>query len=330
MQISFEAIKKATNGVIDTFVENGRLNFRRFTDKQLKYFADTLNSMNKPSKATATSSVIIDFYTDATELKGSFYCTRATTRAQCFLDVYVNGQMVTHAGEMLNEEKADFNLTFNTYLGDGEKRVTIFLPNLFKAELQSLTLKGGQKFTPVKKDKNVIFFGDSITQGYTSDFASYTYVNRLAYKNNWKALNMGLGATIFDCADLDENLPFAPEEIFIAYGTNDWIKSPNLSGLMSEYLTKLQSIYKGVKINLITPVWRGDVTEVQNGNGEKQSFSDLQAQIKGVAKEFDNLTVIDGLKLIPHYPDYFREDLLHPNDLGFLLYAESLTKELEL
>ena len=112
MQISFEAIKKATNGVIDTFIEKGRLNFRRFTDKQLKYFADTLNSMNKPSKATATSSVIIDFYTDATELNGSFYCTRATTRAQCFLDVYVNGQMITHAGEMLKPEKTDFNLTF--------------------------------------------------------------------------------------------------------------------------------------------------------------------------------------------------------------------------
>ena len=328
MQLSFDLIKTATNGVIGTFVKDNRLNFRRFTDKQIEYFKATLNDMNKPNKAIATSGVVIDFYTDATELKGSFYCSRATTRSQCFIDVYVDGQMVTHVGEKVPEEKFDYLIDFTTALGCGEKRVTIFLPNLFKAELQSLSIIGGQKFIPVKKDKNVMFFGDSITQGYISDFASYTYVNRLSYYKNWNAINFGMGSTIFDANDLDEDIPFTPDEIFIAYGTNDWTKSPDLEGMMRAYLTKLQATYKGVRLTVITPVWRGEQEEYMIKKGITQTFSELQTQIKDIASEFENVRIIDGLKLIPHYPDYFVEDILHPNDLGFIAYADGLIREL--
>lgn len=330
MVIDFKLIEGATSGVISTFVEEGRLNFKRFTDRQIEYFKATVNDMNKQNKAVATSSVIIDFYTDAKSLEFSLYCTRATTRAQCYTDVYVDGVMVSHHGCLVPENASFYKLESLTDLGEGRKRVTIFLPNLFKAQLERFILIGGQEFTPVEKDKRVLFIGDSITQGYISNFASYTYVNRLAYKNNWNALNLGMGATIFDAKDLDPDLPFTPQEIFIAYGTNDWAKSPDIEGMMREFIKKIQSTYEGVKINLITPIWRGDEEQNLSKHNLKQTFSQLQELIKRVASEFENLVVIDGLKLVPHCKEFFVEDILHPNDLGFLAYAEGLMRELKI
>lgn len=330
MVIDFKLIERATNGVISTFVEEGRLNFKRFTDKQIEYFKATVNDMNKQNKAVATSSVIIDFYTDAKRLEFSLYCTRATTRAQCYADVYVDGAMVSHHGCLVPEDAPFYILDSATDLGEGRKRVTIFLPNLFKAQLEKLILFGGQEFTPVEKDIKVLFIGDSITQGYISNFASYTYVNRLAYKNNWNALNLGMGATIFDAKDLDPDLPFIPQEIFIAYGTNDWAKSPDIEGMMREFIKKIQSTYKGIKINLITPIWRGDEEQNVSKHNLKQTFSQLQELIIRVANEFENLVVIDGLKLVPPCKEFFVEDVLHPNDLGFLIYAEGLMRELKI
>ena len=38
-------------------------------------------------------------------------------------------------------------------------------------------------------------------------------------------------------------------------------------------------------------------------------------------EEKRGFTVVDGLTLVPHHPDYFAADCLHPNDRGFGAYA---------
>jgi hypothetical protein len=37
---------------------------------------------------------------------------------------------------------------------------------------------------------------------------------------------------------------------------------------------------------------------------------------------------INGLELVPPSPEYFRDEYLHPNDLGFCLYAQGVIKQM--
>ena len=37
---------------------------------------------------------------------------------------------------------------------------------------------------------------------------------------------------------------------------------------------------------------------------------------------------VDGLSLVPPIPEFFADTNLHPNDLGFSLYAENLCRQL--
>ena len=41
------------------------------------------------------------------------------------------------------------------------------------------------------------------------------------------------------------------------------------------------------------------------------------------------VTVIDGRTLTPHLPEFYSDKVLHPNALGFGVYAENLIKAIK-
>ena len=41
-----------------------------------------------------------------------------------------------------------------------------------------------------------------------------------------------------------------------------------------------------------------------------------------------NMVVIDGYDMIPHRTEYLDDELVHPNDIGYALYAQNLIKAL--
>ena len=53
----------------------------------------------------------------------------------------------------------------------------------------------------------------------------------------------------------------------------------------------------------------------------KRDMVEAEAEARG-------FYVINGLKLVPPLDDFYADRYLHPNDLGFGLYAENLIKEL--
>ena len=40
-------------------------------------------------------------------------------------------------------------------------------------------------------------------------------------------------------------------------------------------------------------------------------------------EEKAGFSVLDGMTLVPHLPEFFSDKFLHPNDLGFGIYAEN-------
>jgi len=52
-------------------------------------------------------------------------------------------------------------------------------------------------------------------------------------------------------------------------------------------------------------------------------FVNFCENVKKIAGQYPNVTVVDGFKLVPHLPEYYL-DKLHPNVIGAELYARNL------
>ena len=51
--------------------------------------------------------------------------------------------------------------------------------------------------------------------------------------------------------------------------------------------------------------------------------------ISDEAGKYPNMTVVDGIKLTPHVPAFYSDLYLHPNDIGFSIYAKNLVGEIK-
>ena len=319
-RIEYDLLKTAIFGSLKTFEEDGVIKMRRFTDKQMEHFDETLNYINKPKKCRASSGMNIDFYTDSTAVKLDLNCYVASSQAACYVDIYVDGIMKGHFGY---NAKEDGKISAELELGAGKKRVTIWLPCLFDVNIVDFSLDEGACFEPAKKDCNIMFLGDSITQGYTSEFSSLTYTNIITRHLNAHCINHGIGAAVFDASDLDTDFPFRPDIIFVAYGTNDWYHSADkdLAINADAFYQKLCKLFPQAKIYAILPIWRANIARVSEI--ATMSFDEMHTVLADICNKY-NVDVIDGRELTPHCAKFFRPDGTHPNEMGFLQYGENL------
>ena len=82
---------------------------------------------------------------------------------------------------------------------------------------------------------------------------------------------------------------------------------------------------KMLQIFAITPIWRKDMNE-QRKFGD---FRKIEEDIREIVKNIKNITVISGFDFVPKDEKYFSDLSLHPNDEGFMHYAENLCNELK-
>ena len=90
---------------------------------------------------------------------------------------------------------------------------------------------------------------------------------------------------------------------------------------IEEYYEKLMGIYGKTPVLCILPLWRGDV------EGGEPTLIEFCGKLKKIAEKYDNVTIVDGFKLVPHLPEYFL-DKLHPNCLGCEWYGRNLVEEI--
>lgn len=320
MQVNFETLKSAVFGAQRIKVENDALTLNRFTDKQQSFIdlnPDEVRLMKE--KGQTTAGICFDFHTDSQNLKISVNSYIKTAQTLCYVDVLVNGEIVAHDGYNENECKS---FTIKTSLGKGEKRVTIYMPNLFGAKVTEFELDDGATFVPYEEQNKFLFHGDSITQGYSAEYPSKSYANIISRTLNAHCVNQAIGGAVFN-ADLIDDVGFTPDKIFVAYGTNDWSKHKDFTNNSLAFFAKLKEVYKDSKIYVITPIWRGNIKE--KTKTAQCSFKKMRSIIEKNALIY-GLTVVDGDKLVPHDPKFFMQDVLHPNDEGFKHYAQNLCR----
>ncbi len=322
MILNTKDLSAIITGALRTWEENGEFHACRFTEKQTELYARK-NGGELLKKAYATASMTLDFITDAEELSFDWFMREASSRRFYHFDFYVDGVMTAHFDAEKTTACARGHASFA--IPEGKHHITLYLPNLMMTTLYNAELKNATFFEPVKKTRKIYFIGDSITQGYDAIYPSMSYANRVAGVLRAEVLNQAVGSEIFDANVLDEALPYAPELVVIAYGTNDWGKCAShdeFFGNADAFFARAKEVFPRAQITYISPIWRGETENEKSPVGEFFAC----AKELGALAEAHGIYHIDGNTLVPHLSDFYSDRFLHPNDLGFSFYAENLIK----
>lgn len=335
MRLTYEQIKAITCGAVSVEQTRDGICFYRFTEEQRAIYQG--KQENLALLSMGTSGIKFCFETDSEHLylKGNFQ--RASSRSYFSLDVLVNGVPVGYMdnfsgselspGEIIEQvfPVGDFEKEFS--LGPGRKQVAVHLPWNKFVTLLALSLDDGSFVTPIKQEKKLLAFGDSITQGVHAMRPSGRYISRLADALGAEEFNKAVGGEIFEPALAATKDGFEPDYIVVAYGTNDWSKStPEVfRKSVKAVFSSLRNNYPAAKIIAITPIWRRD----QQERRAFASFFDIENGIREATAGMENVIVVDGQTLVPHDPKLYADARLHPDDEGFDHYFRNLCKAIE-
>lgn len=328
MKLSFEQIKACTLGAEQVLNTPEGIAFLRFTEEELAVYET--NPLK--DKCGSTAGIRIAFTTDADALTlGLLVKEDGSTRSYFAAELYVNGQptglLKNYSDEMDFLTMRDhcpagaFSGTFA--IGAGEKQVELYLPWSKRTLLTELTLDGAAFCRPVRRERVLLMYGDSITHGYDAKTPSKSYSNRLADALGMQVFNKAIGAECF-FPELAECTPVQkPEIITVAYGTNDWSKRSRETLLANapRFLKALLERHPRATLYVLTPIWRKEQDPTAYG-----SFSLVSEDLAEICKDLPRTVLIRGYDLVPHDESYYADSRLHPGNEGFAHYFENLRK----
>ena len=315
MKLTFEQIKEITVGAVSIWEEENGVHFGKCTKAQIE--AWRIVEAGLVNNAIPTTGVRFDFHTNSSFVK---VCFNSFGK----YEVKING--IFKKQYLFTRESENKEIIIELDGENAENHLVIVLPNHFEAGVvASFEVSDGAYVRPHVFDRKILFVGDSITQGFNSIYNLSSYAYLISDYLNADSVIQGIGGSRFSPSTVLET-GYKPDIVFIAYGTNDFAFVSSLAKMEKnarEYITKLQALYTGAKFFLITPIWRMDEDKIR----EMGTFKEARACIKCVAEKL-SVEVIDGYDLIPQLPE-FMADSIHPNDLGFSLYALNVLKQLQ-
>ena len=325
MKLTFEQIKSAVRGVARVEEIDGKVNFFRFTAAQDAFYAERdafYAEWNKGfyRKSHATSGVILEFDTDSWTLELSVEVSSGSSRRFTAHSIFADGKRVGQLGSSIAPDLSSECYEGSFDLGIGTKRVKILFAWAACSKLLALTLDDGASFVPVQKEKTVILFGDSITQGYDAEIPENSYASQLVAALDANGINKAIGGEVF-CPEL-ATLPDAvtPELITVAYGTNDWSHYGALTEDAEAFYRNLRKTYPATPIVAMAPVWRADCKD----HPDRKDFRLVAEALQKIAAEVENVRFVDCFDFIPQDTTLFSDAYLHPNEEGFRHYIRGL------
>lgn len=315
MKLSFEEIKNITFGALEINETDSGMRFHKCTKKQEEAFLSLSPVLGQ--RALSTTGIRLDFHTDSDSF--GFYAPSGKK-----FDLYADGLL--YRQYILGEERT-VTADLSKVKRKRDVRITLYFPaHDLPCVLGGVELDDRSYVTPQRFDRKMLFIGDSITQGWNSKYDSFSYANRVSRFFNAESVINGIGGAYFDPSVFDR-VPFDPDTVIIAYGTNDFSvrkTKEELREKVSAFLSLAADEYVrgGKRVYAISPIPRGDIDAVK----PMGSFFDCRDIIIEEIERY-GIRHIDGMSLLPYSEDLFA-DALHPNDLGFAQYAESLIKKL--
>ena len=324
MIMSAEQLRSVACGAEHITYIDGMFSFFRFTAEQAYIYKE-----HRPQdfflKTNATANVRLAFRTDSRHIGFDYHFGFGSSRKFGWFDVLVDGVLTDHIGSdsiLHIKGRADISLPA------GLKSVEIYFPWSKAASISAPELDDDSVVYPLKRRLSMICYGDSITHGYDAQFPSLTYASKLAGFLDADNVNKAIGGDTFFPELLEPDEPVRPDIVTAAYGTNDW--NIHTYEAFSENCTRfyrmLSMKFPSAKIFALSPIWRADF-EKETKFGAP--FETVAAVLRSVCEPLGNVTVVGGTRMVPHCPDFLSDGYLHPNDLGFSLYAENLFAEIK-
>ncbi len=311
MKLTTEQIRSISLGALRVYEENGYTLLRRFTP----YQEEVLSGRNFTPRQFATAGMKLEFISGKGEVYFE-YLAQPGAGAVCHgISAICDG---VEAFNYYNTTNAEAGKVFFTVPNDNCK-VTVYLANTSDIRIKNLNIPEG--YTPSKRARKILMLGDSITHGFNAERQYLTYANVLGDRLEAEILNQGIGGDKFHAPNIDPALPFTPDIITVAYGTNDWAAAiPELAEKIDEYFKKLRTVYPDTPVFAIPPIWRGNTDGlVKNG----LTLEDVRALVKEKAEKYGCFSV-NSLALVPPAEKFYMDRFLHPNEMGFILYGVNL------
>ena len=311
MRFDLDAIKAITVGALDVFEENGGFSFLKMTEKQSQRFREFSETLYE--RSLTTTGIRLDFHTDSPYLR---FAVLSSGRYEIALDGLLSPDNV------IRESGCAYEVALPK---DGAThRVTLYLPSHSCGSLAYLELADGSKCERHIFDRKILFLGDSITQGWNAEYDSLSFAYQTSEILNAESMIQGVGGAFYDAGFVGE-IGFSPDSVIVAYGTNDANRVKKLDEfeeICSRYFERVKALYPSSTLYVITPIWRQDY-DLPRPYGHVRLISESIARIADSYRA----KVIDGMTLMPHLP-CMMADVLHPNALGFSLYAKALVQAL--
>jgi hypothetical protein len=307
MVLTNEELKKIYFGAYEFEETNqGYLQAFQYSQKQIKYFEGAMEMWY--DRCTATTAKTLEFSTTATRL--SFEYKIIWKGSEDSFEITVDGLV---SGIKYVKDLPDSG-TIEWELPQGKKDVVIYLAADATVLIRNFNIDAD--VIPAVKGEKVLWLGDSITQGYGPLRSSCTYVSVANRILNYDIINQGIGGYIYDKNSLMKMEGYDPDKIIVALGTNQY--GDKDMSKVEEYYETLIGIYgNDIPILCITPLWRGDS---EDGLPTLMSFCE---KVKDIAGQYKNVQIVDGMKMVPHFSEYFLDNL-HPNCLGCEIYGRNL------
>lgn len=311
MKLSNEQLKSIYRGALwFQETEEGYLQAFQYTKEQNEYFEKVSEFWFE--RCTASTAKTLEFTTAATSC--SFEYKLIWVGSEDTVELWIDKQAtdIRYLKDMEKEGTLSFDLP------EGKKQVTIYLPADATIVLRNFEIN--DTYEIVEKKEKVLWMGDSITQGFGPLRSAHTYVSVANRLLNYDIINQGIGGYVYDKNVLMQMYDYKPDKIIISMGTNQF--GCETMEAVEEYYELLKEIYGDTPVLCILPLWRDDVP---NGLPTLIKFCN---NLKNIVEKYDNITVVEGFKLVPHLPEYFL-DKLHPNCLGSEVYGRNLVLEIE-
>ena len=307
--------EKLFHGFIDLKYSDGYVIPHRFNDKHITAISSS-DHFHQRTKCGA--SVTLEFVTNAKNISFD-YKFFLRTGVESTFEVFVDGFLTHMIKDCDLSDEGNLKFEFE----QGKKQIEIYLPNFSEVGIKNLT--SDLDLIPIpEKDEKILFIGDSITQGGGSKRSGMTFVNVVKRALDCEVLNWGIGSYIFDKAIIAKS-KFVPQKIVVAMGTNNrWYDFENNVHAIDAFFEKLNALYPNVPILTVIPPWSGEPDE---------KLAIRAKEIKGIIEntviKYSKIKTVNAYNIIPHFPEYYMEDLLHPNSLGMAVYGYHLAKAIK-
>ena len=309
MKLTFDQIKSVTFGALRIYEDERGIRFQKCTEKQVAAWYALSKGLGERSETT--TGVRLDFCTDSKTLTvdaagGDKY------------ELHING-LPRYRVHRTEGEAMKFDL------GAGEKRVTLILPSHGVGVLRSVELDDGATLAPYAHKRRILFIGDSITQGWNARYDSLSYAWQVTKFLDANSVIQGIGGAFFHESTV-AIIGFEADTVVVASGTNDYGHYKTLEELTLHadlFFAGIAAQYAGKRLVAVSPIFREDMDK----DKAMGSFAECRAAVTAMAEKH-GFTVADGLTLVPHNMD-FMADFVHPNDLGFGVFASNLVKYLQ-